>query len=56
LDPDNFDEDSTIDYETLVSQRKNPLYYSEYEEEEIVEEGRAKICHQKENLDILQTV
>jgi hypothetical protein len=56
LDPDDSDEDSTIDNETVVSQHKDSLYYSECDEEEIVEEGRSKICHQKENLDFLQTV
>jgi hypothetical protein len=52
-DPDDLDEHSKIDYETLVSQHKDSLYYSESDEEEIVEEGRAKICHQKENLEFL---
>jgi hypothetical protein len=39
------DEDSKIDYETLVSQHKDSLHYSESDEEEIVEEGMAKFCH-----------
>jgi hypothetical protein len=46
LDPDDSDEDSTIDYETVVTQHKDSLYYSE-SEEEIVEEGRSKICNWK---------
>jgi len=40
LDLDDSNEDCTIDYETLVSQHKDSLYYSE-SEEEIVEEGTA---------------
>jgi len=52
LDPD---EDCTIDYETLVSQHNNSLYYSECEDR-IVEKGTVKICHQKENLGFMQTV
>ena len=32
------DEDSTIDYKTLVSQPKDSMYYSETEEEKILEE------------------
>jgi hypothetical protein len=46
LDRDDCDGDCTIDYETLVFQHKDSLYYSE-PEEEIVEEGTAYICHQK---------
>jgi hypothetical protein len=46
LDHDNSAEDSTMDYETLVSQHKDFLYYSE-SEERIVEEGTAKICNRK---------
>ena len=40
LDLDDCNEDCTIDYETLVSQHKDSLYYSE-SEEEIVDEGTA---------------
>jgi len=40
LDLDDCNEDCTIDYETLVSQHKDSLYYSE-SEEEIVEEETA---------------
>jgi hypothetical protein len=47
LDLDDSDEDSTTDYETLVSHHKDSLYYSESEEEEIVEERTAKICNWK---------
>ena len=32
------EEDSTIDYKNLVSQPKDSMYYSETEEEKIVEE------------------
>ena len=39
LDLDDCNEDCTIDYETLVSQHKDSLYYSE--SEELVEEGTA---------------
>ena len=46
LDRNDSGEDCTTDYETLVYQRKDSLYYSE-SEEEIVEEGKANICHQK---------
>jgi len=46
LDIGDCDEDCTIDYDTLVSQHKDSLYYSETEEE-IVEEGTAQICHEK---------
>jgi hypothetical protein len=47
LDIGNSDEGCTVDCETLVPQHKNCLYYSVSEEEEIVDEGKAKICHQK---------
>jgi len=43
--------DCTINNKTLVSQHKNSLYYSETEGE-IVEEGMAKICHQKMKLGL----
>jgi hypothetical protein len=46
LDLGDSGEESTIDYETLVSQHKDPLYYSE-SEERTVEEGRVKICNWK---------
>jgi hypothetical protein len=56
LDTDVSDEDSTLDYESLVSQHKDSLYYSESKEALILEEGTAKICHQEENLECLQTI
>jgi hypothetical protein len=37
LDLDDSDKNSKIDCETLVSQDKDSLYYSESEEEEVVE-------------------
>jgi len=37
---DDCNEDCTIDYETLVSQHKDSLYYSDFEEE-TKEEGTA---------------
>jgi hypothetical protein len=55
LDLNDSDEDSTIDNKTLVSQHKDSLYYSE-SEEETMEEGMEKICHQKEKLDFLQKI
>jgi glutamate mutase epsilon subunit len=56
LDLDDSDDDSTIAYETPVPQHKDSLYYSESKEAEILEEGKAKICHQEENLEFLQTI
>jgi hypothetical protein len=56
LDIDVSDEGSTMDYETLVLQRKDSLFYSESKEPEILEEGMAKICYQEENLECLQTI
>jgi len=52
LDIDDSDGDSTIDYEILLSQHKDSLYYSESEEEDIVEEGTSKICNQKTKLGL----
>ena len=46
LDIGDCDEECTIDYETLVAQHKDSLYYSETKEE-TAEQGKAKICHQK---------
>jgi hypothetical protein len=54
LDLDDSYEDSTLNYETLVSQHKDSLYYSESDEK--IAEGRSKNCYQKENLDFLQTI
>ena len=52
LDIGNSDEGCTVDCETLVPQHKNCLYYSVSEEEEIVDEGKAKICNQKIKLGL----
>jgi hypothetical protein len=47
LELDDSDEDSTTDYEDLVTQHKDSLYYTESREEERVEEGTVKICNRK---------
>jgi hypothetical protein len=52
LDNYNSDEACTVDCETVVCQHKDCTYYSESEEEEIVNEGKATICLQKIKLGI----
>jgi hypothetical protein len=49
LNLDNSDGNPAVDDETLVSQHKDCLCYSDFEEEETVKEKYQKIRHEKKN-------